>query len=572
MVKLSLPLLDNLDNESENSSLPNCDPSQSIYDNKSCIKDFRFCSDDNPCPSDIPCIDRVCQCLPNTQSFITLTPPPVRMYTIGCNFDTKRPFEPCRDYEYNVNNQTCLLNYCSNEVPCYAGTCDNSRHVCVNTNTTIGISKPLPQSTNPVITLGDDPFGTNKPGISPVLIILMAAGGVMVLALIGCIFRMTTSCTRRSLDWVSGDKTDNEVPYSRGKERNDGGGDDDDITAVESSRSINTLARNNNNNNPYPSKFTGSHYMPSPHLHPSNDSVSAFNSPLPSPRASPYSNPNHSYVSNSSLLSPYRRGAANDSNSSIIELNDRNLSRMKSNESLAPSENRVGTPTFGVDSTMSRSQSTLSRDYAYKPPSGLDPHNQHSLHKSMSMQQLGSRPAPPPPTGSQRPKNLSGPIQLPSPPAIAITHSRPTTPILTQEDMDGPFMSLDSLIEQANGGGSGEPMSSSLENNNRSVSPRLEISRSASSPSARSPLVLQSGAERQPSITVARGSMLRHSASVPQLVVSSPLSTELFSEASPSSPSSRPSSPQPAARNLPSGFVSSPLADSKIPTTPSNAT
>ncbi|KAG0077503.1 hypothetical protein BGZ92_001901 [Podila epicladia] len=173
MVKLTLPLLDNTDNENPNSSLPVCDPSMSIYDSKTCIKDSMFCSDDNPCPLGISCIDRVCQCLPNTHSYITLTPDPVRMYTIGCNFDKKREASSCREYEYGVD-KTCLLNYCSSEVPCYAGSCDNNRHVCTNITSA---RTSLPTSANQVISLGDDPFGTKKEGLSPLIIIMAAAGG-----------------------------------------------------------------------------------------------------------------------------------------------------------------------------------------------------------------------------------------------------------------------------------------------------------------------------------------------------------------------------------------------------------
>ncbi|KAF9355807.1 hypothetical protein BGX26_006093 [Mortierella sp. AD094] len=589
MVQLSLPLLDNLDNDNGNSSAPNCDPSQSIYDSSSCIKDFLFCSDDNPCPSKIPCIDRVCQCLPNTQSYITLTPPPVRMYTIGCNFDTKRPYDTCRDYEYGVNNQTCLLNYCSSEVPCYAGTCDNNRHVCLNTTTHI---KTLPQSTNQLISLGDDPFGTQKSGFSPVLIILMAAGGVVALALIGCIVRTTSSWTKQSVAWATGKKNtdadaEEEADYAGdGKNRGRLGSDASKMEDTDSisGGSANAFARK-------PSKFTGNHYMPSPHLHPTNDSVSAFNSPLPSPRISPYSQPNHSQVSNSSLLNPFRRGAGDDGSNVTIEMNDRGITTSKSYESLPSAASERGNNTFSPeirasrgmemgaatpegammggsagarmsgpsssyrgDPRMSRSQSTLSRDHtSYSSAPGFE-RPSSSLHKSMSMQQLGSRPAPPPPGHS----NLSGPIRVPSPPAMAITnpsHSRPPTIVMSQADIQGPYLSLDSLIEQASQdsrGGSLEPQSEPHS---------IPLSRSVS---ARSSLVLQSGAERHPSLTVVapRQSMLKHSASVPQLFVSPGSPSDQSPPTSrPSSPLSRPISPPP--RNLPAGFVSSPLANSQ---------
>ncbi|KAF9175038.1 hypothetical protein BGX20_008595 [Mortierella sp. AD010] len=594
MVQLSLPLLDNTDNESGNSSTPNCDPSQSIYDSRYCIKDFLFCSDDNPCPSNIPCIDRVCQCLPNTHSYITLTPPPVRMYTIGCNFDTKRPFDTCRNYEYGVNNQSCLLNYCSSEVSCYAGTCDTTRNVCVDTTTHM---KTLPQSTNALISLGDDPFGTNKTGTSPVVIILLAAGGIVALALIGCIVRTTSSCTKRSVAWVTGKKDpeanaeEEEGDYATdgkdGHRLESDGPKMEDIDSI-SGGSANAFARK-------PSKFTGHHYMPSPHLHPTNDSVSAFNSPLPSPHISPYSQPNHSQVSNNSLLNPFRQGAGDDNSNVTIELNDRSITPSRSYESLSPAAAAAmggsagaGMSSYGVDPRMSRSQSTLSRNQniPYSPapipvPAPGSERPGSSLHKSMSMQQLGSRPAPPPPghgtlsgpirMPSPPPNqgNLSGPIRMPSPPpAMAVTsplHSRPPTIVMSQADIEGPYLSLDSLIEQASQdsrGGSLEPKSEPLP---------IPLSGSAS---ARSSLVIQSGAERHPSLTVVapKQSMLRHSASVPQLFVSpsSPSEQSPPPISRPSSPpTSRPSSPlsrpsSPPLRNLPAGFVSSPLANTQI--------
>ncbi|KAF9400949.1 hypothetical protein BGX21_003115 [Mortierella sp. AD011] len=530
MVQLSLPLLDNTDNESGNSSTPNCDPSQSIYDSRYCIKDFLFCSDDNPCPSNIPCIDRVCQCLPNTHSYITLTPPPVRMYTIGCNFDTKRPFDTCRNYEYGVNNQSCLLNYCSSEVSCYAGTCDTTRNVCVDTTTHM---KTLPQSTNALISLGDDPFGTNKTGTSPVVIILLAAGGIVALALIGCIVRTTSSCTKRSVAWVTGKKDpeanaeEEEGDYATdgkdGHRLESDGPKMEDIDSI-SGGSANAFARK-------PSKFTGHHYMPSPHLHPTNDSVSAFNSPLPSPHISPYSQPNHSQVSNNSLLNPFRQGAGDDNSNVTIELNDRSITPSRSYESLSPAAAAAmggsagaGMSSYGVDPRMSRSQSTLSRN-----------------------QNIPYSPAP---------------IPVPAPGPL---HSRPPTIVMSQADIEGPYLSLDSLIEQASQdsrGGSLEPKSEPLP---------IPLSGSAS---ARSSLVIQSGAERHPSLTVVapKQSMLRHSASVPQLFVSpsSPSEQSPPPISRPSSPpTSRPSSPlsrpsSPPLRNLPAGFVSSPLANTQI--------
>ncbi|KAF9106067.1 hypothetical protein BGX27_009334 [Mortierella sp. AM989] len=468
------------------------------------------------------------------------------MYTIGCNFDIKRQFDSCRDYEYSVNNKTCLLNYCSSEVPCYAGTCDNKRHVCVDTATSDSKnSQTLPNSVNPLITLGDDPFGTHKEGLNPVLIILMAAGGIMALGLVGCIIRTTSAWTKKSVAWATGHQdaeAEGEEKLADGKDLAHNGvtrarAEDTDSVSVGSSIGF---TKN-------PSKFTGNHYMPSPHLHPS-DSVSAFNSPLPSPRMSPYQQNNQSQVSNNSLLNPFRRGAGDDGNSVTIELNDRSSMPSRSYESLpATSEGAMAgsagvRPSYGVDPRMSRSQSTLSRDFVSHHQPGYD-RPASSLHKSMSMQQLGSRPAPPPP--GYQPSNLSGPIRVPSPPIIAITSSRQPTMPMSQADMQGPYLSLDSLIEQAS--------NDSLSSPENQAEKHMALSRSTS---VQNSLVLQSGAERLPSVTVPRQSMLRHSASVPQLV-ESPTSPY---QASPP-PFLRPISPPP--RNLPAGFVSSPLANSK---------
>ncbi|KAF9390904.1 hypothetical protein CPC16_004718 [Podila verticillata] len=275
MVNLALPLLDNTDNENPNSTLPVCDPSMSIYDAKSCLKDSLFCSDDNPCPLGISCIDRVCQCLPNTHSYITLTPDPVRMYTIGCNFDKQRESGSCRDYEYGVQ-KTCVLNYCSSEVPCYAGSCDNQRHVCVNITSA---RTTLPVSSNPVISLGNDPFGTKKEGLSPLIIIMAAAGE-------------STEYTDKD-----GQYNNNISPLSEQQPAPAGA----------------ALTRG-------PSKFTGAHYMPSPAIRPVNDSSSLATSGE-SPNFSPFTN----HV-DSPKLNPFRSRADTDASSNgSIELSGRGL-------------------------------------------------------------------------------------------------------------------------------------------------------------------------------------------------------------------------------------------------------
>ncbi|KAI7825311.1 hypothetical protein BC939DRAFT_127461 [Gamsiella multidivaricata] len=546
MVKLSLPLLDNTDNENENSTLPTCDPSQSIYDSRSCIKDFLFCSDDNPCPSSIPCVDRVCQCLPNTNSFITLTPPPVRMYTIGCNFNTKRDVDVCRDYEYGVE-KTCLLNYCSNQVPCYAGTCDNQRNVCVNITST---RRPLPQSANSLITLGDDPFGTHKEGMSPVLIIMMAAGGVMAIALVGCIVRTAHSWTKTTLNWASKspkvdadndeDENENNKPEKKIKE-------DVDSTGEES---LSTIGR-------MPSKFTGSHYMPTPPPALYANEISPFPSPLPSPHFSPYSQPNQSQVSNnSSLLNPFRHGAdeIQSQGGVAIEMNQKGDMMTGSYGSLpastvivTPPDSSSSTPGFvqaQLNLRMSQSQSTLSHGFAPRPPfdqsSGV-------LHKSLSMQQLGSRPAPPPPTHSastaaeagSSSMTRSGPLPTISVSRPSFNFSRPFSVIGINE----PSISLDSFMDQS----SSSPAPSAT------GEIKSAPQRSSSTPSRPSSVHLQSGAERRASVTVVPTpqSMLKHSASVPQMFVQAPEGM--------TSPPHSPNSSAPAQRNLPAGFASAPV-------------
>ncbi|KAG0378179.1 hypothetical protein BGX24_004559 [Mortierella sp. AD032] len=198
MVKLSLPLQD-YDDTDEDSRAPQCDPSQSIYNEKHCIQDFMFCSDDNPCPSNIPCINQVCQCLPNKQQYITLTPLPHRMYTVGCNFDKTREMATCRTYEYAVGS-TCVLNYCSKDVPCFAGICDTKHHVCVNMTST---RAPLPISNNQIITLDDSPFDQQKDvGYPPLLIIMVAAATIAGLAVVGCLIRLMIHLVRGSVTWA----------------------------------------------------------------------------------------------------------------------------------------------------------------------------------------------------------------------------------------------------------------------------------------------------------------------------------------------------------------------------------
>ncbi|KAG0225614.1 hypothetical protein B0O80DRAFT_496201 [Mortierella sp. GBAus27b] len=572
MVQLTLPLNDNSDNDSGNSTAPNCDPSMSIYDNRSCIKDFLFCSDDNPCPSKIPCVDRVCQCLPNTQSYITLTPPPVRMYTIGCNFDTKRDFvDGCRTYEYGVD-KTCVLNYCSKDVPCYAGKCDMSRNVCTNITSD---RRPLPISSNPVIVLGDDPFGTHKESVfNPTLIIILAAASVVALAIVGCIIRTLLRWTKSSVAWASGKDSSDQGEKARGG----GGGQEAAELNVEelndNTGSAHGIARK-------PSKFTGPHFLPTPPLAPgmqSSNDISPFATPLPSPHFSPYSQANHSQ--SSSIMNPFRR--AEDSSSAMsIELEHRGMST--TDVSGASVGARPGMQTgpvpvvvtpppamgagvgYGSGPGVSRSATVPHREYTSGPIPRTNPvyggavqaaghvGSGSGLHKSTSMQQLGSRPAPPPPS-------LSAPI-----PSISISlpsATRPSSP--PGGVLQTPSLSLDSLIESASTPSS---PTSPVPSSPASLSPPIgpEGSPKPAHYATEPVLVLQNGAERVTAVTVQpRQSMLKHSASVPTFV-SSPLRTTppvtpwTAAEVSTGSPTTG----SPVLRKLPPGFESSPVTVSR---------
>ncbi|KAF9906840.1 hypothetical protein BX616_000599 [Lobosporangium transversale] len=632
MVKLTLPLLDNTDNEPSdkpNSTL-NCDPSQSIYDNQFCVKDFLFCSDDNPCPSNIPCVDRICQCSSsNTRAeddnedgeaegkgkeggahYITLTPPPVRMYTLGCHFDTKREFASCRDYEYGVMDQnqqpSCLLNYCSETVPCYAGRCDLNRHVCTHITSN---RKPLPplDSSTPVITLGDDPFGTQKKGLDPVLIIMLAVAAVVAVALVGCIVRTTTGWTKQTFKWAAGsggngkEGGNGSKPSSDEKQNNNNSninnkagkatelhGDDIRLNGMDQEGSDSFMSRDSVRAiNQNPQKFTGAHYTPSPALGPTTNGshggpggrssmifqsqddsgmISNTPSPLPSPRFPPYSQSNQSHVSNNSLLNPFRNNASGNSGSEgvAIEMNTRTgspsatatIPEIRTDETAraaAGARLRPGPGPGRHDPRISRSHSALSREYGSQAGSsnsnrisagnhyGQNDHYQatnSALHKSASMQQLGSRPAPPPPASSS-PFNST----MPMTPMIAVSLPPQPSPSPSSASarhsvvMLGPSLSLNSLIHDPvglnNESGADSPivlrsqplpLPSHISNSNKN-GPVFDPAALTKSASVRHSLILQSGAERVAALTVPVGqSMLKHSASVPQMFVSSPTS------------------------------------------------
>ncbi|KAG0372817.1 hypothetical protein BGX24_012534 [Mortierella sp. AD032] len=545
MVQLTLPLSDNIDNESGNPNQPNCDPSQSIYDSKSCVKDFLFCSDDNPCPSKIPCVDRVCQCEPNDKSFITLMPNPVRMYTLGCNFDKKREFDSCRDYEYMVD-KTCLLNYCSSSVPCYAGQCDSKRNVCTNI-TASAARLPLPVNNNHIISLGEDPFGTQKEGMSPVLIIIMAAGGVVALALIGCIVRTATHWTKSSVAWASdSSKASPSSQDVNGDTDGDEKANNRNMPTVKEVSDANLMRK--------PSKFTGSHYIPEHVVQSSpSDDISPFGTPIPSPHFSPYSHPDHGQGSDMSLSNPFRHriddsrismDLLNSSNGSPGNSQDHGLTVLSSSPGFGsverldigaaptaiPAPSSVpaqGSPlsAFGPDLRISRSQtfsrvpSNLSNNVSNNnlSPADQSGHQQTQI-RSAPLPIIGSRSPPPPPT------MYSDRIV---PPMMVYNQSNR----MSSAGVLAPSMSLDSLMDYSNN--SQRDSVVMIDSPLRTNSPPLRPSSSLGSS-----LVIQSGAERLPSLTVPhRQSMLRHSASVPQLV-------------DPSTPTQR---------NLPAGFASSPV-------------
>ncbi|KAG0346684.1 hypothetical protein BG004_001078 [Podila humilis] len=122
------------------------------------------------------------------------------MYTAGCNFEWPK-FLTCLPYEYDVED-VCLLNYCSKDMPCYAGQCDPNLNSCVNITTA---KKPLPAAANQVISFGYDPLGLREKAFSPtpLIIILMVAGGVIGLAIVGCLIRTIVLGAKSSVQWAS---------------------------------------------------------------------------------------------------------------------------------------------------------------------------------------------------------------------------------------------------------------------------------------------------------------------------------------------------------------------------------
>ncbi|KAG0326249.1 hypothetical protein BG000_001491 [Podila horticola] len=237
--------------------------------------------DEVPCPSGLPCIDRVCQCLPSKQQYITLAPSPVHMYTAGCNYEKPKE-SSCRNHEYGVDG-VCLLNYCSDEMPCYAGNCDLTLNSCVNITTA---RKPLPAAVNKVIEFGDDPFGFHqtKFKMTPLTITLMVAGGIVGLAVVGCLFRTALLGITSSVHWASkGQRLESNRDEKYADKDKDSFGNpslDVKLPMALSSESRVDLIRT-------PTNFNGAHHIPPRPLTLSNNS-SPYSTPAPSPQASTF--------------------------------------------------------------------------------------------------------------------------------------------------------------------------------------------------------------------------------------------------------------------------------------------
>ncbi|KAF9392063.1 hypothetical protein CPB97_004359 [Podila verticillata] len=282
MVRLSLPLRDPFDIDYKDTPLttPGCDSTQLIYNNTHCVTSFHFCSDSNPCPSGLPCIDRVCQCLPSKHQYITLAPSPVRMYTAGCNYE-KPKVSSCSKYEYGVDG-VCLLNYCSEEMPCYAGKCELALNSCVNIT---AARKPLPVAVNQVIDFGDDPFGLQRTKftLTPLMIVLIVAGGIVGLAIVGCLIRTTLFGITSSVRWASKGQrlADGDEKYES-KDKDSCGNPSLDVKlpmAFSSEPRVNSIQTPTNSN--------GAHYIPPKPLTFSNE-PSPYSTPAPSPQTSTF--------------------------------------------------------------------------------------------------------------------------------------------------------------------------------------------------------------------------------------------------------------------------------------------
>ncbi|KAG0034988.1 hypothetical protein BGZ81_001937 [Podila clonocystis] len=199
------------------------------------------------------------------------------MYTAGCNYEKPKE-SSCRMYEYGVDG-VCLLNYCSDEMPCYAGKCDLALNSCVNIT---AARNPLPSAVNQVIEFGDDPFGLHqtKFKMTPLTIILMVAGGIIGLAVVGCLLRTALLGITSSVRWASkGQRLDsNGDEKYEDKDKDSFGNPSLDVKlpmAFSSEPQVDLIRT--------PTNFDGAHYIPPRPLTSSNNS-SEYSTPAPSPQ------------------------------------------------------------------------------------------------------------------------------------------------------------------------------------------------------------------------------------------------------------------------------------------------
>lgn len=381
MVRLSLPLRDPFDVDYEDTPLttPGCDSTQLIYNNTHCVTYFHFCSDSNPCPSELPCIDRVCQCLPSKHQYITLAPSPVRMYTAGCNYEKPR-VSSCSKYEYGVDG-VCLLNYCSEEMPCYAGKCDLDLESCVNIT---AARKPLPAAVNQVIDFGDDPFGfqQTKFTLTPLMIVLMVAGGIVGLAIVGCLIRTTLLGITSSVSWASKGQrlADGDEKYeNKDKDSFSNPSLDMKLPMAFSSEPRVDLIQT-------PTNFNGAHYVPPRPLTISSD-PSPYSAPTPSPQTSTFAPIETCAIQSShSGHSGQSQGSTETESSIEIEIEDIGDKEDMTTTDMGTDELQEGQ----VDrySCVSRSGSQSSIKSIQSASS--NPSQHPILHKKRSMQDLRS--------------------------------------------------------------------------------------------------------------------------------------------------------------------------------------
>lgn len=168
-------------------------------------------------------------------------------------------------------------------MPCYAGNCNLTLNSCVNIT---AARKPLPAAVNQVIEFGDDPFGFHQTKFKMTLltIILMVAGGIVGLAVVGCLFRTALLGITSSVHWASrGQRLESNRDEKYADKDKDSFGNpslDVKLPMALSSESRVDLIRT-------PTNFNGAHYIPPRPLTLSNNS-SPYSTPAPSPQASTF--------------------------------------------------------------------------------------------------------------------------------------------------------------------------------------------------------------------------------------------------------------------------------------------